>query len=44
MQDLAETLLAQHLAYSFLSKVFYEAPTTEFIQPNTNRIFYSVFG
>ena len=32
MLDLAETLLAQHLGYSFLSKVFYEPPNTEFIQ------------
>ena len=32
MQDLAETLLGQHLGYSFLSKVFYEPPTAEFIQ------------
>jgi len=32
MLDLAETLLAQQLGYSFLSKVFYEPPTPDFIQ------------
>jgi TorA maturation chaperone TorD len=33
MQNLTESLLAQHLAYSFLGKAFYEPPALDFIQP-----------
>lgn len=32
MQNVTETLLAYHLSFSFLSKVFYEPPSAEFVQ------------
>jgi TorA maturation chaperone TorD len=43
MLDLAETLLAHQLSYTFLSKVFYEPPTTEFIQPLVDDALFDIW-